>query len=71
MNAACLLRLSAPGWEPGLENLEEAQEERDEEPAEETELRKKKKKKGFTATFRRAVNAVRRHFTSRASHLQG
>ncbi|XP_056441339.1 cyclin-dependent kinase-like 3 [Gadus chalcogrammus] len=54
----------------GMENLEEAQEERDEEPAEETELRKKKKK-GFTATFRRAVNAVRRHFTSRVSPMQG
>ena len=54
----------------GMENLEEAQEERDEEPAEETELRKKKKR-GFTATFRRAVNAVRRHFTSRVSPMQG
>ena len=54
----------------GMENLEEAQEERDEEPAEETELRKKKKR-GFTATFQRAVNAVRRHFTSRVSPMQG
>ncbi|CAL8351199.1 unnamed protein product [Boreogadus saida] len=52
----------------GMENLEEGQEERDEEPAEEMEL--KKKKRGFTATFRRAVTAVRRHFTSRVSPMQ-
>ncbi|XP_059902642.1 trans-Golgi network integral membrane protein 2-like [Gadus macrocephalus] len=52
----------------GMENLEEGQEERDEEPAEETELRKKR---GFTATFRRAVNAVRRRFTPRVSAMQG